>query len=435
MNPADPASVPTSKPRAAWWPYVFVSLFWVLMGLLFASQLWLTNDMGWPRAFGRAASDWGPWVVLSPAIFWLAQRFPIGRGRILLPVLLNIVMCVASVYVAEKFFQFIRPAFTGEPDPEAAVAGPPGWQAPAERRGPPQDYPGWSDGAPPPGRGPGLARGGRGGPGPAGRLGPQGPGPAMGPWQHVMHFHLPMSLFLIMASNAWVYFQRMRERERKANELARSLAEARLSALQMQLHPHFLFNALNATTALIRKDPAAAEEMIANLSELLRLALSVRDRHEVTVRQELDYLECYLAIEHVRFGDRLQVHWDVDDAAKDGRVPVLLLQPIVENAIRHGIERRNVDIGQVWITATRSDDRLHFSVRDNGPGPKSTTAPARRGHGVGLDNTRARLAALHGTAAEVQIATGAGGGCVVTIEMPFLSSLQPNRHENQSAHR
>lgn len=432
-----------------------VALVWLPLILIYASQMIITENMTWRAAFGRAGADWLPWVALAPAAFLVAARFPLGSGRVVAPLAVSIALCVAGMYLAEWGFQQLRPLLTGEPLPAsgagilglfsgtqraAAPDGPargypgPG-MGPAERPGPPQGYPGWTDdGAPRGPGGPGRAGRGPGGRGPGG-FGGRGPGgaPGQGPMQHMMHFHFPISLFVIMAANAYSYFVQMRDRERKASELARNLAEARLSALQMQLHPHFLFNALNATTALIRRQPDAAEEMIANLSELLRLALSVRDRHEVTMAQELGYLECYLAIERVRFGDRLQVHWDVDDSAKEARVPVLLLQPIVENAIRHGIERRNVDIGQVWISVTRDQDRLHMSVGDNGPGPRAGPA-TKRGHGVGLDNTRARLAALHGAAADVQIGARPGGGCMVTIEMPFQTKTS-DLHENQSAHR
>jgi hypothetical protein len=454
------ASIPNLalKTKGRLWVYAYVSMFWLLLTVLFAVEQALVENATWRMAFARAASDWVPWVMLSPAIFALAMRFPIGNGRVVGPVLLSVGVCVLAVYLAEWSFQYIRPVFSGDPLPNtwrlnifAPMSGrdagadrpgqngygPPPGMAPAERSGAPQGYPGWTDNGPPPG----PPRGGRMGMGPGGRGGRgglgQGPGggagPGQGPMQHMMHFHVPICLFVVMASNAYAYFLQMRDRERKASELARSLAEARLSALQMQLHPHFLFNALNAATALIRRQPDAAEEMIANLSELLRLALNVRDRHEVSMAQELGYLECYLAIERVRFGDRLLVHWEIDESAKNARVPVLLLQPIVENAIRHGIERRNVDVGQVWITTARSDGRLHMSVRDNGPGPQASSS-AKRGHGVGLDNTRARLAALHGTDAEARIATGAGGGCIVTIDMPFQPHT-PTHHENQSAHR
>ena len=199
------------------------------------------------------------------------------------------------------------------------------------------------------------------------------------------------------------------------------------------MQPHFLFNALNATAALVRRDPDAAEEMIANLSELLRLALAVRDRHEVPLEQELKHVDSYLEIERVRFGDRLVVEREIAEEARPAYVPVLILQPLVENAIRHGIERRAVDVGRIKITAEIAGERLRLVVTDNGPG-LSSSGPARRGHGVGLDNSRARLAALHGDGASIKLATGPAGGCVNTIELPLV--LQPSQlHETQSAYR
>jgi len=187
----------------------------------------------------------------------------------------------------------------------------------------------------------------------------------------------------------------------------------------MQLHPHFLFNALNATTALIRKDPAAAEEMIANLGELLRLALSVRDRHEVTVRQELDYLECYLAIERVRFGDRLPVVVDVEPAALETPVPQLLLQPIVENAIQHGIAPRATG-GEVTlraqVRATEHANTLVLELSDDGVGMRDDAR-----EGIGLRITRQRLQTLYRGAGALSVQPRPGGGTVATIELPFGS--------------
>jgi sensor histidine kinase YesM len=241
--------------------------------------------------------------------------------------------------------------------------------------------------------------------------------------QHVMHFHVPIGLFIIMAANAFAYFHDLRERERKANELARNVAEARLSALQMQVHPHFLFNSLNAIAALVHKNPQAAEDTITNLSELLRVALSTRHQHEVPLAQEVGYLECYLAIERIRFGDRLQIEWDVADEAKAAHVPVLLLQPLVENAIRHGIEHRREDVGRVRISAAVREGRLVLAVRDNGPGPQASSA-GRGGHGLGLENTRARLATLYGGSGDVQLEAAEGGGCVVTVTCPYFTQPQ-----------
>ena len=175
----------------------------------------------------------------------------------------------------------------------------------------------------------------------------------MGPLQHVMHFHLPMSLFVIMASNAYVYFLQLRERERKASELARSLAEARLSALQMQLHPHFLFNALNATMALIRRDPSGAEEMIANLSELLRLTLSTRDQHEITLAQELEYLECYRDIQMPK-----RDGFGVVKALEGGRMPVIISTTAFDQHALAAFEAHAVD----YVLKPFRAARLHQAI-------------------------------------------------------------------------
>ncbi len=385
--------------RRGLWPYVIMTLFWCLLALVYGSQAWMREGMPWHEAMWMGTAEWLPWIIVSPALFATVRRFPIGRERWGRALAVNIAMCLACVFAAEGIFGLVHraPARRGLRQPPAR-----------EDAGPPRFPPGSRPDGP--------------------------PGPVIrGPGQHIMNFHLPMALFVVMASNAYVYFQQLRDRERKAAELARNLVEARLHSLQTQLQPHFLFNALNATAALVRRDPQAAEEMIANLSELLRLALASRDRHEVALHQELSHVESYLEIERVRFGDRLVVHRDIDAAAGPAFVPVLILQPLVENAIRHGVERRDVDVGQIWISAHVLDGRLRLAIRDNGPGPQAAGG-TRRGHGIGLDNTRARLKALHGESAELRLEAAVPGGCLTTIEMPLL--LQPSQlHETESTHR
>jgi LytS/YehU family sensor histidine kinase len=261
--------------------------------------------------------------------------------------------------------------------------------------------------------------------------------------QHLLHFHLPICLFTVMAAHAYAYFRRYQEKERKAVELAAGLAEARLLALQMQLQPHFLFNALNAMSALVHTNPQAADDMITNLSELLRRSLNAGRQREVPLGEELSYVQCYLEIERVRFGSRLTVEWQIADDARAAQVPVLCLQAIVENAIRHGIERRQQDVGRVRIAAERAGDLLRVTVTDNGPGvAPGETRP--RGHGVGLGNTRSRLATLHGEAAAVRLENVPAGGCRAVVTLPFrltpaasltLPPFPSSPHENQSPHR
>ena len=198
----------------------------------------------------------------------------------------------------------------------------------------------------------------------------------------------------------------------RLSRLEAQLAEARLVALKAQLQPHFLFNALNTVSVLMREDLDAADDVLVRLSALLRKSLDSSAAHEVPLREEIALLETYLEIERARFADRLTYHVDVAPDALDARVPPLILQPLVENAIRHGIARR-VSAGRIEIAAARRNGGLHMSVRDDGPG----LAPDAR-DGVGLSNTRARLQQLYGASHSFEIKSAEGGGAVVSLVIP-----------------
>jgi signal transduction histidine kinase len=219
------------------------------------------------------------------------------------------------------------------------------------------------------------------------------------------------------------FYRRYRETElgaaRLAAEAARlehRMSEARLQALRMELNPHFLFNTLNAIAGLVRRgERDAAVTVLARLGDLLRATLDRGLGPETPLAQELALLETYLDIERARFGERLTVRVDVPPALGDALVPSLLLQPLVENAVRHGVARRPGP-GAVEVTACARDGRLHVEVRDTGPGlpPNGSLR-----EGVGLSNTRARLAQLHGAAAGLVLAPAPGGGAVARVWMPL----------------
>jgi sensor histidine kinase YesM len=210
---------------------------------------------------------------------------------------------------------------------------------------------------------------------------------------------------LVGVGHALVYARRARERDEQ-------LARAELHALRMQLHPHFLFNALNTVQSYVRTDPDTAERMIARLGQLLRRALAGGGSQEVPLEEELDVVRAYLDIEQVRFEDRLRVRWKVDPSTYPARVPSLILQPLVENAVRHGIAPRATQ-GTIEIAAERRGGTLHLTVRDDGVGMAG--AP---GEGVGLANTRARLRQLYGARQSLELAGGSGGVCV-SVSLPF----------------
>jgi LytS/YehU family sensor histidine kinase len=212
-------------------------------------------------------------------------------------------------------------------------------------------------------------------------------------------------------------YQRMyREGKVAAARLEASLVEARLSALRGQLQPHFLFNTLNAIAVLTGEDPARAHRMLLRLGDLLRLSIDDNGRHEVSLSQELATLACYLDIQQVRFEERLRVALEVEESVREAAVPAFLLQPLVENAVRHGVDP-NVAGGEITVRARSQGDRLTIEVQDNGRGlrPDAHPAPA----GVGLGNTRARLAQLYGDRAGLSLEPTPTGGARVTVTIPL----------------
>jgi two-component system, LytTR family, sensor kinase len=218
-------------------------------------------------------------------------------------------------------------------------------------------------------------------------------------------------------AHATYYFRAVRERETQAARLTAQLAEARLGALRMQLHPHFLFNSLNAIGVLVRdQDTAAAARMVELLSDVLRQVLNASQVQETTLDEELTFVRNYLAIEQVRFADRLRVTVDVEPALLSAMVPAFVLQPIIENAMRHGIAKRS-DAGLLGIAARREGDDTVMVVSDDGPGPGPRES--REPGGVGVANTRARLATLFGDRAGLTLESGPGGGARVTIRFPY----------------
>lgn len=216
---------------------------------------------------------------------------------------------------------------------------------------------------------------------------------------------------------ATLYYRQAQDRTLRASQLETRLAEAQLQALQRQLHPHFLFNTLNAISALMHRDVEAADTMLAKLSDLLRMALDQPGVQEVALKDELDFLQKYLEIEQARFGSRLTVRYEIDPQTLDALVPNLLLQPLVENSVRHAVAVR-VEPGTIEVTARRAGDRLELQVRDNGPGLSKAGAGAS-GTGVGLANTRSRLEHLYGAGHTMTFDEPPGGGLAVVVTIPF----------------
>jgi two-component system LytT family sensor kinase len=205
----------------------------------------------------------------------------------------------------------------------------------------------------------------------------------------------------------------LHDTERRVSHLQTELARAQLQALKMQLHPHFLFNTLNSISALLHKDVETADEMIGELGEFLRLTLTNPDANEIVLRKEIDFLKCYLRIEELRFKDRLATDFEIGPETLDALLPNLILQPIVENAIHHGVSVRTGS-GQIRVTTHRENGKLRISIQDDGPGASQEIR-----EGIGLSNTRERLERLYGEQFRLEMENLSRGGFIVKIEIPF----------------
>ncbi|MBL9127539.1 MAG: histidine kinase, partial [Verrucomicrobiales bacterium] len=291
---------------------------WGALALLFAAPLALTGPvpLSWGQAVRFGCSFWALWLLFLPAVAWLSFRFPIERRRLLRRLGLHLVACLTVVCANRVAIRVLGQTSPGPPLPEA------------------------------PGRAPGSKS-----------LRPGPPG-AFGPYSG-LRAALDVLVYgsLLGVCQAITNFRSSQERERRAAELEARLTRARLQALRMQINPHFLFNALNSVAALVYVDPRAADEMLGDLSELLRRSLDSMEEQEIPLAQELEFIGGYIGIERRRFGERLRVEQSIPEELLRAMVPAFLLQPLVENAIRHGIEPRRGP-GLIRIEANRENQHL-----------------------------------------------------------------------------
>ena len=248
-------------------------------------------------------------------------------------------------------------------------------------------------------------------------------------WFILDKFHFLNEFFIycavLIAGFARVYFLRVREHRKEAMQLrmdaARlqaNLAEARLRSLRMQINPHFLFNTLHIISDHFEEDPRVARRMIARLSDILRYSLEDTEKREAPLKRELEFLDGYLDIQRYRFEDRLQVRFDIEPEVMDALVPMLLLQPLVENAIKHGINQME-DQGIISIKARLEDAQLHLEVKDNGPGIRPSNGKKQPSNGIGLRNTLERLETLYGANQRFSVESPLTGGFIVSIVLPY----------------
>lgn len=360
--------------RHRWWlRWCFFFCVWTLLGVSFALSTYLgarqdNIQLSWKRVLSGYLADFYLWGMLSPLIFLLARRFELRKH---FP--RNVLIHLGASVVLSGFV--------------ISAASPLVW------------YLGYPNLA----RNPTLAILWRNN--------------AFSPY----YFHQGLTIYwtTLVVAHALYYYRGLRKGEAQTARLTAQLAQAQLQALKMQIHPHFLFNTLNSIAALLHKDVEAADRMIARLGDFLRLTLKSSDAQTVDFEQELEFLKCYLDIEHIRFQDRLTVDLDIDPHALKATVPNLILQPIVENAVRHGVARQTSH-GHITIRARREGERLIMTVEDNGPGLKVKS----NGSGIGISNTRARLEQFYGSDFSFQIANSTERGASVTLDVPALVRIE-----------
>lgn len=351
---------------------------WAALVLLFATQFVLVGSFSWVQALIHALFFWGLWAVFMPAVFAFSFRFPFERNRLSIHFAAHILACILVVVVSQLAIRYnVVPAPPMPPNEEVSHPG-----------GTPQTAAARDQNPPPP---------------------------------SFLSVRAGLDIMLYWAvvgvCQGLTNFRRSQQRERQAAELEARLAHAKLQALRMQINPHFLFNTLNAVSTLLYVNPKAADEMIGDLSELLRRCLDGMDEQEIQLGRELQFINAYIGIEKKRFGERLHMEQDVPPELLTALVPVLILQPLVENAIRHGIEPQRSP-GSISILAQRNGDDLRLVVQDNGRGPVNGTNVSPR-HGIGLANTRERLQELYGPEQRLSFGPAEPRGCVVEIHLPY----------------
>jgi signal transduction histidine kinase len=371
-----PEPAATSTPHRRWiWPLALAA-GWTVFALLSALQTVVriggSQPIEWSSLLTDRFADWYTCALFTPAFFWLARRWPVTGRRWLRGAVVHLAATQLFVVIKYTLYIALGLAFSDAfPDqPFVTVV------ATAIRR-------------------------------------------------NVVYENMVFWGVAVLV-HAILFYRDAVERGARAERLRAELTQARLDALSSQLHPHFLFNALNAVSSLMHHDIAAADAMLARLGDLLRRTLRAGEQPEVTLREELDLLDDYLAIVGARFRDRLIVDVSADVDTECAMVPHFVLQPLVENALEHGIAQR-AGAGRLEVRAAREGPdgaTLVLTVTDDGPGLTRATARSRPEAGIGLANTRRRLAALYGDAHQLTLCDRPSGGLVARIELPFRAASE-----------
>lgn len=365
--------------QRGWGRLALIWIAWTLVGLFFTCQQYLASirsdqQVDWSVAVFSQFTYVYLWALVTPVVLWLSRRFHVERNNWQQHLLIHLLCGIAFMFLISSAHQIMGYLNYGRP----------------------------------------LGR----------------------PYQFTRTLRnvvynssevFATYCLIILLSHAFAYYNRYRQGELRATQLESLLAQAQLQSLKMQLHPHFLFNTLHSISALLHTDVEAARRMIVRLGDFLRLTLENAGTQEVTVQQEMEFLKGYLEIEQIRFQDRLTVKLYVEPCALDTTIPNLILQPIVENAIRHGIAPRSTP-GLIEIDVKRDNGVLRIKIRDNGPGlPVNQSCIKKFKGGLGLANTRARLDQLYGSAHRFELENNPSGGLTVTLEMPASSEREAPR--------
>jgi two-component system LytT family sensor kinase len=351
---------------------------WTFLALLFTPQTYLLNQsspspLTWGQALAANTILFYLWALITPLVLWLGRRFPIERRHVLRNLAIHFLLSLPFAFVhivTLKYTNHMLLSWSRQYESPVPISA--------------------------------LVLG-------------------LGATNVMMYWGI------LAVSQALNYFRKYQEREFR-------LAQAQLQALKMQLNPHFLFNTLNAISELVYEEPEAADRTITQLSDLLRLSLRSGQSAEVVLKDELDFLEKYIEIQQTLLQERLSVRIDVAAETLDARVPNMILQPLVENAIRHGIAPR-AGGGHIEISAQRENGMLRLRVRDTGLGLGAGWKDSGK-DGIGLANTRARLRHLYGDAHRFELTETPNGGLTVQMTFPFNESAPPElEDEDTHTHR
>ena len=350
--------------------WLLVVGFWTLIVLIYSTRMARTAPaewipISWVESLKIAAAQWYPWGLLSLGIYWVNRRLPFGRNALVRRLLCHVPLSLAFT-VVYTYLNYGATRLLGVPHDLSWLGA-----SVVET----------------------MARAG---------------------------YRLGTFVYWAIAAiyMALDYQSDLKDREVRAAELERLLTEARLATLRSQFDPHFLFNALNSISAYVESAPRQARLMIEQLGDLLRLSLEHADEQEVPLERELTFVDRYIQLQLARFADRLEVQVRVDDDVLAAAVPTFMLQPLVENAIRHGVSKLPA-AGRIELSAWRAGQILRVRVRDNGPGlPPGWILDEHMG--IGLGNTRARLEQLYGKGAySLELTSEAEGGTCADVTIPY----------------